>query len=218
MRSYTYEFNRVIHRKPLKAFNSIFHDKWGPTQVLGHWGKSGILAPKAPNYGHVIQNVKLHIWYQMKSYSNVKAIWESIYTCFVNWDKSGKLGPNNPIMGINTQKFIQSVKFHISHQTKPYWSLKTICRLSYICFSIFGELEQVGEIGPKYPKSWTPIQRKSFIVLNSTFYIKWSCAHLKSIWGSIYTCSCVFVELVQVREIWHKNPKSSKVLNSTCYI
>ena len=123
VRSYTHEFKRVIHRKPLKAFNSIFHDKWVPTQVLGHWGKSGILAPKAPNYGHVIQNVKLHIWYQMKSYSNVKAIWESIYTCFVNWDKSGKIGPNNPNHGHQYTKIHPKCK--IPHFTSNKALLKS---------------------------------------------------------------------------------------------
>ena len=75
---------------------------------------------------------------------------------------------------------------------KPYLSVKTIYGSSYTCFGIFGELGQVGEIGPKYPKSWTPIYRKSFILLNSTFHIKWSHTYLKSISGSICTCSCVF--------------------------
>ena len=90
------EFKRVIHR------NSNFHDKWGFTQVLGHWGKSGIMVPKTPNHGHVIQSVKLYISHQMKHYSSVKAIWESICTCFVqlwNWNKLGKLGPSNPNHG-----------------------------------------------------------------------------------------------------------------------
>ena len=93
--SYTLDFKRVIHRKPLKVFNSTFYNKWGLTQVLRHWGKSGVLVSKTLNHGYVIQSVKLYIWHQMKPYSSVKVIWESIYTCFVNWDKSGKLGPNN---------------------------------------------------------------------------------------------------------------------------
>ena len=91
---HTLEFKRVMHRKSLKVFNSTFHDKWSPTQVLGHWGKSAILRPKTSNHGHVIQIVKLHIWHHMKPYSSVKAIWESINICFVDWNKSGKLGPN----------------------------------------------------------------------------------------------------------------------------
>ena len=121
-------------------------------------------------------------------------------------------------MGINTQKVIQSVKFYILHQLKTYSSIKTICGSSYTCFSIFGELGEVGEIGPKYPKSWALTHTKSFIVLNTTFHIKWSHTHLKSIWGSIYTRSCVFAKLGQVREIWHNYPKSSKVLNFTLHI
>ena len=50
--------------------------------VLGHWGKSRKLWPNTQNHGHVIQSVKLHFLHQMKLYLNVRAIWESIYTCF----------------------------------------------------------------------------------------------------------------------------------------
>ena len=125
--SYTLDFKRVIHRKPLKVFNSTFYNKWGLTQVLRHWGKSGVLVSKTLNHGYVIQSVKLYIWHQMKPYSSVKVIWESIYTCFVNWDKSGKLGPNNLNHGRQYTESHPSVKLHISHQTKPYSSAKTIC-------------------------------------------------------------------------------------------
>ena len=69
---------------------------------------------------------------------------------------------------------IQSVKFYSSHQMKPYSRVRAIWGSSYTCFSIFGELGQVGEIVHKYSKSWELIHRKSFIVLNSTFHIKWS--------------------------------------------
>ena len=44
------------------------------------------------------------------------------------------------IMGINTQRVIQSVKFHISHQMKPYSNVKVIWGSGYTCFSIFWEL------------------------------------------------------------------------------
>ena len=79
------------------------------------------------------------------------------------------------IMGRDTLKAIQSVKFHITHQMKSYSRVKAICRSSYTCFSMFVELGQVGQIKPKYPTSSTLIQRESlFKVLNSLFHIKWS--------------------------------------------
>ena len=41
--------------------------------------------------------------------------------------KSRKLGLNTPqIMGLDIQKFIESVKLHIPHQLKPYSSVKPI--------------------------------------------------------------------------------------------
>ena len=141
-----------------------------------------------------IHSVKLHISHQMKPCSSLKSIWGSIYTCssvFVIIGASRRnLAKIAQIMGRDTQKVMQSVKFQISRQMKPYSSVKTICVSSYTCFSIFGELGQVAEIGPKYPKSWALIHRKSLIVLNSKFHIKWSYTHLKSIRGSIYTYSC----------------------------
>ena len=75
------------------------------------------------------------------------------------------------IMGRDTLKAIESVKFHISHQMKSYSRVKAICRSSYTCFSMFRELGQVGQIEPKYPISSTLIHGKSFKVLNSTFHI-----------------------------------------------
>ena len=43
-----------------------------------------------------------------------------------NRGKLGRLGPYSPIIGTNTHKVIYSVKLHISHQMKPYFSAKAI--------------------------------------------------------------------------------------------
>ena len=75
------------------------------------------------------------------------------------------------IINTDIQKVIKSVKLHISHQVKPYASVKAICRFSYTCFNIFGELGQTEKIGPKCPTSSAQIHRKSLKVLNSTFHI-----------------------------------------------
>ena len=52
-------------------------------------------------------------------------------------------------LGLVTQKVIQSVQLHISHQMKPQPSLKAIWVLSITCFSVFGALYQFGETGAK---------------------------------------------------------------------
>ena len=54
------------------------------------------------------------------------------------------------IKGRDTLKAIQSVKLQISHQMKSYSRVKSICRSSYSCFSILGELGLVGQIKSKY--------------------------------------------------------------------
>ena len=74
-------------------------------------------------------------------------------------------------MGKDIPKVIQSTKLQISHQMKPYSSVKAIWESRYTCFSVFGELGQVGEIGSNYPKSLSEMQRTLSKVLNSTFDI-----------------------------------------------
>ena len=66
-----------------------------------------------------------------------------------HWAKSGKLQPNTQIH----KCVIQSVKLHVSHQMKPYSTVKVICGSSYTCFSIVLQLGQVGEIRLKFPLS-----------------------------------------------------------------
>ena len=65
------------------------------------------------------------------------------------------------IMGMDIQKFIQSVKLNISHQLKPYSGIKpSEGRVLAYCFRVFGALGHFGGTGPKlspcqYPKSKT---------------------------------------------------------------
>ena len=129
-----------------------------PHQIIWSdaWKVMQQLEPDTPSHGYVIQSVKLHISHQMKSYSNVKAIWESIYTCFcvpVELGQVRETRPKLPKSWASIHRVIQSVKFHISHQVKPYSNVKVICRSGCTCFNIFGELWQVRKIGPKFPIS-----------------------------------------------------------------
>ena len=99
-----------MHRKSFKVLNPTFHIKWSLIQIqipsegsfipalvyLGHWRKSSKLVTNVPSHGHVIQRVNLHILHQMKPYSNAKAIWELIYTCFyvsVEVEQVREIGP-----------------------------------------------------------------------------------------------------------------------------
>ena len=150
---------------------------------LGHWDKLWKLGPNTPNLGHVIQSVKPHISRQVKLYSNVKETWESINTCFVfvKLGQAGEVRTKKPKSWTSIHRKSSEVLNSTSHQIKHHSSVKAISGSSYICFSIFWELGQVGEIGPKYPKSWAPVHRKSFILvklLNSTFHIKWNPTHM----------------------------------------
>ena len=94
-------------------------------------------------------------------------------------------------MGIDTQKFIHSIKLHILHgvlnSTKTNWELSDT----------------------KCSKSWTWIHRKSSNLLNSTFLVKWSLPKIQiAFLGLIYTCCSVFGTLRKIRKIAVKYPNS----------
>ena len=104
----------------------------------------------------VTHSVKLAITHEMKSCSNVKTIWGSIYACFRLVAGIGasqrNLAPMHQIFGRDTQKIIQSMKLQISHQIKPCSSVKVISGFRSTCLVYFGALGQVGEIEVKHPK------------------------------------------------------------------
>ena len=91
--------NSTFHIKSsLPKIQIPFEGWFMPVLVyLAHWGKSGNLRPNTQIHGHVIQSVKLHISHQMKPYSNVKAIWESIYTCFCVSVELGQVSYIRPV-------------------------------------------------------------------------------------------------------------------------
>ena len=141
---------------------------------MASWGDWAQILPIIAPIHRKSYGVKLLISHQMKPYSSVKGhlrVNLYIFLYLWNWVSWQNLAQLSQIMGRDTQKVIQSVKFHISHQIKPYSRVKTIWWLIYTCFSI---LVKLGQIWPKYPTSWTLVHRKSFKVLNITFYIKWS--------------------------------------------
>ena len=72
----------------------------------------------------VTRSVKPDITHQIKSYSNVKTIWRSVYTCFSVFAgigaSQGNLAQIHQIFGRDTQKIIQRVKPQTPHQIKPH--------------------------------------------------------------------------------------------------
>ena len=55
----------------------------------------------------------------------------------------------------NTSKVIQSLQIIISHQMRPYSSVKALCGLSCTCFTGTWILGKFGEAGLQHPKSCT---------------------------------------------------------------
>ena len=151
----------------------------------------------------------------MNPYSRVKANWGPSYTCFRifgNWVESGKLDPNTPNIWINTQKVNPNVKLYISHQMKSYSNIKTIWRLIYIWFGVFMALRQIDGTGPKYPRLWTCIYRKSSKAFNCRFRIKFSPMQVYRPSESRFITVLVFLWNWGRSDKLHR--KSSEVLNS----
>ena len=122
-----------------------------------------------------IQSLQVLISHQMRPYASVRALREFSYTCFTDTRVLGNLGK----LGPNTQNHVQghlksNPKFQllVSHQIRPYSSIRALCGSSYACFTGTRVLGQFGENGSKYPKSCTGTHEKSFKVFRLLFYIK----------------------------------------------
>ena len=130
---------------------------------LAHWGKSGNLRPNTQIHGHVIQSVKLHISHQMKPYSSVRVILVKLYLLQyilgtgASW---GDLPQILLIIGTNTQKVIYSVKLHISHQRKPYLSVKAIRGSIYTYFVYLRNCGKLAKFSPITSSRGAEIHRK----------------------------------------------------------
>ena len=95
------------------------------------------------NTQRAIQSIKFHISNHMKPYSNVKVMGRVIpvLVYLENCSKLGRLGPNSPYHSTDTQKVIHSVTLLISHQMKPYSSVKSHLRVNlYILFFCICEI------------------------------------------------------------------------------
>ena len=129
-----------------------------------------------------------------------------------NCGKLRRLGPNSLFHSTNTQKVIHSVKLLISHQMKPYSSVKGHLRVNLYFFLCICEIgaswQNLAQL--EWPQTMgREIHRKSSEVLNPMFHIKWSLTQrVKTIWGLSYTCFSIFQELGQVRKFGPKYPTS----------
>ena len=77
------------------------------------------------------------------------------------------------IMCRDTWKVIQSLQLLVSHQMRPYSSVRALCGSSYTGFTGTWVLGQFGEIRPEYPKSCAGTHEKNSKVFSSLFHIKW---------------------------------------------
>ena len=127
------------------------------------------------NTQKVVQSVKLYILHYMKPYTNSNSIegWFTPVLAYLgNWGKLERFVPKSSFIGINAQKDIHSVKLHISHQIKPYLSVKATwgsilvlcnCRIG-VSWQNLTQLPQImGRDTQKVIEVW-----------NSKFHIRWS--------------------------------------------
>ena len=73
------------------------------------------------------------------------------------WGELEKLGLNTLS---HVQRHMKSLQLLISYQMRAYFSVKTLCELSYTCFTGTRVWKQFGEIRLGYPKSGTETHEK----------------------------------------------------------
>ena len=160
----------------------------------------------------VIQSLQLLVSHQVRPYSSVRTLCGLSYTSFTypcigaiwwNWAQIPQ------IICRDTWKVIQSLQLLVSHQMRPYSSVRALSGSSYTCFTGTQVLGQFGEFGAGYPKSRAGTNEKYFKVFRSLFYIKWDLTLVsRPFCGVSYTCFTGTQVLGQFRETWPEYPKS----------
>lgn len=86
--------------------------------------------------------LQLIISQQMRSYSTIKAIWTSRFTCFRDFRTIwGEQAHITQFLILVTQQNIQSLQLDILHQMRPHSSVEAIRGLvDFHLFSVFGEI------------------------------------------------------------------------------
>ena len=110
----------------------------------------------------VVQSFQLLVSHQMRPFSSHCPLWVELYL-FHRYSGIGEIWGNwTQILKItcrDTWKVIQSLQLFISHQMRPYSSVKALCGLSYTCFPGTWVLEQFWGTGPEYSKLCTRTQK-----------------------------------------------------------
>ena len=101
--------------------------------------------PKYEGYIHrhlEMSYLQLIISQQMRSYSTIKAILTSSFTCFRDFRTIwGEQAHITQFLILVTQQNIQSLQLDILHQMRPYSSVEAIRGLvDFHLFSVFGEI------------------------------------------------------------------------------
>ena len=150
----------------------------------------------------VIHSLQLHISHQMRSYSCQDHLTIELYLFFGQlgitaiWEERAQI----PLIKYRvTQKEIQSLQVHISHQMRPYASVRALRELSYTCFTDTRVLGNLGKLGPNTqnhvqghlksnPKSSAPgfTSNQTLPQYQGTLWVKLYLLHRYSSLGAIW--------------------------------
>ena len=131
------------------------------SQVPRYWSNLGKLGSNAPNHaqGHIKGNPKPSAPCFTSNDTLLQCqgpLWPKLYLCH-RYSNIGAIQGNwvriPQIMCRDTRKVIQSLQLLVSHQMRPYSSVRALCGSSYTCFTGTWILGQFGETRPECPKS-----------------------------------------------------------------
>ena len=109
----------------------------------------------------------------------------------------GKLGPNTPTNMQEQMKSIQSLQILVSHQMRPYSSVRALCGFSYTCFTgigiIWGNWARIPQITCR--DTWKVIQSLQILILHQMRPYSSVKARL---WGDLY----LFHRYSGIEAIW----------------
>ena len=112
---------------------------------MGQFGEIGPKYPKscAKTHEKKIQSLQLLVSHQMRTYSSVRALCGLNYTCFTGTRvlrQFGEIGSEYPNSSAGTNEKYPSLQILVSHQMRPYSSVRALCGFSYTCFTGIGTI------------------------------------------------------------------------------
>ena len=149
----------------------------------------------------------------MRTYSSVRALCGSNYTCFTDTrvlGQFGEIGSEYPNSYAGTNEKYPSLQILVSHQMRPYSSVRALCGFSYTCLTGIGTIWENWARIPQITcrDTWKVIQSLQILILHQ---MRPYSSVKGLLWGDLYLfhrysgIGAIWGNLAQISQIMHRD-------------